>query len=123
MVAPSRAESMPYIVLETLAARVPLLTTDVGGIPEIFGPFGDRLMPPDDPAELARRILDELARSPAARARRAEELAMHVQALFSVDAMAEAVIAAYREALGSRSLDARALRRGAAAGAQLVNEA
>ena len=49
---------MPYIVLETVAAQVPLLTTHVGGIPEIFGPFRDRLGPPDDPADLARRIRD-----------------------------------------------------------------
>ena len=38
MVAPSRAESLPYIILETAAAAVPLITTNVGGIPEVFGP-------------------------------------------------------------------------------------
>ena len=38
MVAPSRAESLPYIVLEAAAAAVPLITTNVGGIPEMFGP-------------------------------------------------------------------------------------
>ena len=39
LVVPSRAESMPYIVLEAAAARVPLIATNVGGIPEIFGPY------------------------------------------------------------------------------------
>jgi glycosyltransferase involved in cell wall biosynthesis len=37
VVVPSRAEAMPYIVLETLAAGKPMIATDVGGIPEIFG--------------------------------------------------------------------------------------
>ncbi len=38
VVVPSRAESMPYVVLETVAAGLPLIATRVGGIPEIFGP-------------------------------------------------------------------------------------
>jgi glycosyltransferase involved in cell wall biosynthesis len=37
VVVPSRAEAMPYIVLETLAAGKPMIATNVGGIPEIFG--------------------------------------------------------------------------------------
>jgi len=37
IVVPSRAEAMPYIVLEALAAGMPMIATAVGGIPEIFG--------------------------------------------------------------------------------------
>ena len=38
MVIPSRAESLPYVVLEAAAAGVPMIATRVGGTPEIFGP-------------------------------------------------------------------------------------
>jgi glycosyltransferase involved in cell wall biosynthesis len=37
VVVSSRAEAMPYIVLEALAAGKPLIATRVGGIPEILG--------------------------------------------------------------------------------------
>ncbi|MDE3176227.1 MAG: glycosyltransferase [Pseudomonadota bacterium] len=123
MVAPSRAESMPYIVLETVAAQVPLLTTDVGGVPEIFGPYRDRLGTPDDPAALARRIVAEMNRPAPERARRARELADYVRARFSVEHMADCVIGAYREALALREPDVRSPRGRRAAAAQFVNEA
>ena len=121
MVAPSRAESMPYIVLESVAAQIPLLTTDVGGIPEIFGPYRDRLGAPDDAADLARRIGEELRRPTEERRARAAELAAYVRGRFSMENMVETVLSAYREALARRDLDARASRRDA--GAHLVNEA
>jgi glycosyltransferase involved in cell wall biosynthesis len=119
MVIPSRAESMPYIVLETLAAQIPLLTTDVGGIPEIFGPYRDRLGPARDAPDLARRIGAELARPPAQQRQRASELASYVRGRFSLENMAETVISAYREALGRPG--SAMSRRGV--GADLVNEA
>ena len=50
MVVPSRAESLPYVVLEAAAAGKPLITTKVGGIPEIYGPLTDTLVPPVDAA-------------------------------------------------------------------------
>src|ERR1700719_4155594 len=48
MVIPSRAESLPYVILEAAAAGVPIVSTRVGGIPEIFGPQSDRLIAADD---------------------------------------------------------------------------
>ena len=56
LVVPSRAESMPYVVLEAAGARVPMIATNVGGIPEIYGPYRDRLGPPDDAEDLRARI-------------------------------------------------------------------
>lgn len=47
IVVPSRAEAMPYIVLEALAAGMPMIAAAVGGIPEIFGEGSPALVRPD----------------------------------------------------------------------------
>ena len=60
LVAPSRAESLPYVVLEAAAAEKPLITTQVGGIPEIYGPLSNSLVSPNDPAALAGAIAGAL---------------------------------------------------------------
>ena len=98
LVAPSRAESLPYIILETAAAAVPMITTNVGGIPEVFGPQAARLVPPGDAAALARAIAAALA-DPGALRNETLTLRARVQAEFSADVMADNVLAAYGEAL------------------------
>ena len=60
IVVPSRAEAMPYIVLETLAAGKPMIASAVGGIPEIFGDGSAALIRPD-PAELSLKMCEALA--------------------------------------------------------------
>lgn len=53
VVIPSRAESMPYIVLEALAAQKPVIASRVGGIPEILGRDSAALADPADAQSLA----------------------------------------------------------------------
>jgi glycosyltransferase involved in cell wall biosynthesis len=102
LVVPSRAESMPYVVLEAAGARVPMIATNVGGIPEIYGPFSDRLGPPDDAENLRRRI-ERALDAPADRLRReAADLASHVAEHFSIQTMVNSVMAGYGEAIARR---------------------
>lgn len=103
MVVPSRAESLPYVVMEAAGARVPLISTRVGGIPEIFGPFRDRLGPSDDPDDLCLRMLTMLARSKAEQKRESDELAAYVEGHFSIRTMADSVLESYREAMNRRA--------------------
>ena len=60
VVVPSRAEAMPYIVLEALAAGKSMIATAVGGIPEIFGEGSPALVQPDA-SELSATMADAIA--------------------------------------------------------------
>jgi glycosyltransferase involved in cell wall biosynthesis len=99
MVVPSRAESLPYVVLETAASGMPLITTKVGGIPEIYGPLTDTLVPAGDVQALSDAIARVIA-DPIEAAEIAQELRHRVATSFSVDTMVEGVLSAYRQALG-----------------------
>lgn len=98
LVVPSRAESLPYIVLEAAAARVPMIATKVGGIGEIFGPYRDRLIAPDDPSLMAGAMHALSQKDAETRAREAAELADFVAARFSIERMVDSILAGYREA-------------------------
>ncbi|TCT11470.1 glycosyltransferase involved in cell wall biosynthesis [Tepidamorphus gemmatus] len=98
VVVPSRAESLPYVVLEAAAAAMPIVATTVGGIPEIFGNQAHRLVEPDNADALATEMGHFLA-NPAEARRQAEVLAVEIRRHFSADAMADGVLAAYEAAL------------------------
>ena len=98
VVIPSRAESLPYIVLEAAAAGKPLIATYVGGIPEIFGPLGPSLVPPENARSLADAIRQSLE-APDKAAATASALRSRVAEEFSVDRMVDQVLAAYAKAL------------------------
>jgi len=102
LVVPSRAESLPYIVLEAAATGVPMIATQVGGIPEIFGPDAGSLVGPGDPAALAQAI-SQAMHDRGARHSASLRLKTRLRALFSADAMTDAILAAYREALAANS--------------------
>jgi glycosyltransferase involved in cell wall biosynthesis len=98
VVVPSRAESLPYVVLEAAAAGKPLIASNVGGIPEIFGPLSDRLVPPDDVDALAN-ALAEMTEAGEQSARNSTALQSRLKTLFSVESMVESVLEAYDQAL------------------------
>jgi len=101
LVVPSLAESLPYIVLEAAAAAVPFIATRVGGVPEILGLYSAELVAPNDPAALARAIAQAL-REPAAKRLAGARTQARVREAFSIDAMTEAVLAAYADARAAR---------------------
>ncbi|AZO06924.1 MULTISPECIES: glycosyltransferase [unclassified Mesorhizobium] len=96
VVVPSRAEAMPYIVLEALAAGMPMIATAVGGIPEIFGDGSPALIRPD-PVELASKI--GMAVKDMDAYRKAMPQADELKAHFGSDVMAAEIEKAYFAAL------------------------
>jgi glycosyltransferase involved in cell wall biosynthesis len=103
MVIPSRAESLPYVVLEAAAAGLPIVSTSVGGIPEIFGPQTQNLIAPDDIGGLIGAITAALD-APGHTARVAQAVQARVHQEFSLAAMIDGGLAAYREAIAMRKL-------------------
>ncbi|WP_051460098.1 glycosyltransferase family 4 protein [Methylopila sp. 73B] len=101
IVVPSRAESMPYVVLEAIAAGLPILATDVGGIPEIFGPFSGDLLPPGDAAALAAAMGRLMADAGRARGM-ARERRAHIAGEFALSSMASRIETVYRDAIAAR---------------------
>ena len=99
VVVPSRAESMPYIVLETLAAAKPIIATHVGGIPEIFASQESCLIKAGDSDALANAMSDHLNDPQAAQAKATEGAAM-IRDRFAQHVMAAGVEDFYRELIG-----------------------
>ncbi|MBV2262684.1 MAG: glycosyltransferase family 4 protein [Thauera sp.] len=62
MLNPSRVDNMPNAILEALASGLPVVTTDVGGIPFIVRQgYTAMLVPPDDPQAMAEAAHEVLA--------------------------------------------------------------
>jgi glycosyltransferase involved in cell wall biosynthesis len=99
LVMPSRAESLPYIVLEAAAARMPLIATRVGGIPEVVAGSSTPLVPAEDTAALVQAMRAALER-PDMMVARAAELQRCVKSTFTVGAMSAGVLGLYATAAG-----------------------
>jgi glycosyltransferase involved in cell wall biosynthesis len=94
-VVPSRKESLPYIILEIAAAGKPLIATRIGGIPEIFGPQSDLLIPAGDSTALAKTLMNSVNRPESIRAN-AVLLRERIRTNFALANMVESGIRAYR---------------------------
>jgi glycosyltransferase involved in cell wall biosynthesis len=97
-VLPSLAESLPYIVLEAIAARLPVITTRVGGIPEIFGPVANLLVERGNVGAL-RAAMQQALGDPEAERVRMAPLLPHVADNFSLSRMSSSIEALYQSVL------------------------
>jgi glycosyltransferase involved in cell wall biosynthesis len=95
LVVPSRWEGCPMVVLEAMAAGLPVIASRVGGIGELLED-GDSglLVTPDDPQALAAVIARHIAESPL-RQRLAARARERLERSFSAAQMAERVAQLY----------------------------
>jgi glycosyltransferase involved in cell wall biosynthesis len=104
LVIPSRSEGLPNVLLEALAADLPVVATAVGGIPEVLNDsMAGLVVPAEDPTALAEAMgrIAQMGRTPAARqARRA------CVERFSLDARAHAHLTLYNELTAGRRISA-----------------
>jgi glycogen synthase len=94
LVLPSIYEELGSVLLEAMAAGLPVVASAVGGIPDALGAAG-RLVPPRDPAALAAAV-DEILDDPALAAELGDA-ARRRAAGFSWDVLAGRVLEVYRE--------------------------
>lgn len=107
LVVPSRAESLPYVVIEAAAAQLPIVATNVGGIPEIMAPAAGDLIIPDNPEVLAQAMKRLKEMTPDAAAHRARMLADFVQQRFTIAAMTTSILNACAHAVQAKRASPR----------------
>jgi glycosyltransferase involved in cell wall biosynthesis len=93
-VLPSRFEGLPSAIIEAMAASLPIVATDVGGVREMIDADSGWLVPAHAPTELANAIGSALAADRSAMGKRARAQA---EARFDATVMAAEFAKLYRE--------------------------
>jgi glycosyltransferase involved in cell wall biosynthesis len=94
VVVPSYKESLPYIVMEAVAAGRSVIATNVGGIPEIFGPEAKQLIDAQNVEQLHEKMQAHLTKREAFSAHK-QALYAHVRSNFTIEKMCDQIEALY----------------------------
>ncbi|WP_199286100.1 glycosyltransferase [Paracoccus suum] len=104
LVLPSAFEGLPLVVLEAMAAGLPVVASRIGGIIEALGDDHPGLAPPGDAAGLAQAIADALA-APDATARNAVHQQARFHEYFTATRMGEDTARLYADLLDGHTKD------------------
>lgn len=97
---PSKADTLPLVILDAMVSKLPVVSTTVGGIPFQVDESTGRLVKPDDPESLALK-LDELAASEELRRRLGAAGLQRVQERFNWDVSARSALDVYDQIIAS----------------------
>ena len=97
-VLPSLSESLSNAVLESMAAGIPVIASNVGGNPELIAADRGLLVPPNDASALASAI-EQVLLNPRMRSEFGNNSRKFVQSNFSIDAMRQRYEELYSELL------------------------
>jgi glycosyltransferase involved in cell wall biosynthesis len=99
-VMPSHTENIPFSAIESLLSGVPVVATNVGGLPDLIqNNKNGWLVPPRQPEALARSILEALNDRDEAKRRTTEGQAL-ARKLFDAETTGREVAAVYERILG-----------------------
>ncbi len=101
-VLPSGSESLSNAILESMAAGVPVIATDVGGNPELLGDGRGMLIPLDDPKALADAIA-QLLRNASMRLELSRKAKTFAESNFTIAQMRKRHEELYSELLGRKT--------------------
>jgi glycosyltransferase involved in cell wall biosynthesis len=106
LVVPSLSEACPNVVLEGMATGLPVIGSRIGDIPALVedGKTGF-IVPPDEPATLAR-VIATVAKSPALAAQLGAQALQRARAELGIDRMVAATETFYARAIGSGGVSA-----------------
>jgi glycosyltransferase involved in cell wall biosynthesis len=102
LVISSRTEGTPIVLFETMAAGTPIVAARVGGVPDVVSETEASLVPPEDPAKLARAI-DAVRNDVAGAMTRAAAARRRLARDFAIGAWVNRVGDVYAAALRQRS--------------------
>jgi glycosyltransferase involved in cell wall biosynthesis len=100
LVLPTFEDNCPMVVLEAMAAGIPVAASRVGGVPDLITHEKDGLMfDPHDPSDV-RACLERLVKEPETRARLGAAVRITARERFHPKIIAAAHLEIYREVLG-----------------------
>jgi len=97
---PSHSEGSPNALLEAMEARLPIIASSVGGIPEIVTHERDAILVPARRPPMLAEAIERLLRNPAEGMRLAES-AWSETSKFTYDAYYRGLVEVYRRVLGA----------------------
>lgn len=96
LILPSFAEGLPVVLMEALASRIPVIATQIAGVPELVQDgISGFIVPPGDVASLADRM-DRLLADPDLRASMGAAGRARVEAEFDIASEAQKLAALFR---------------------------